>query len=129
MASICRRALAGAQWRDRAELARTYLAANAHAYGRDGAPLAGAGDFAARVRAADAFVHVQDLAGQDVLNADAFATHEGGFAAAADYLGASPALYHVDATRPGRRESAQPRRGDFARRPRARHQSALARTA
>ena len=76
-------------------------------YGRDGAPLAGAGDFAARVAAADAFVHVQDMAGQDVLDADAFADHEGGFAAAADLLGASPALYHVDATRPGRRESAQ----------------------
>jgi cobaltochelatase CobN len=93
-------AFAGAQWRDRSELAQKYLAANAQTYGRDGAPLEGAGDFAARIRTADAFVHVQDLAGQDILNADAFATHEGGFAAAADYLGASPRLYHVDATRP-----------------------------
>jgi cobaltochelatase CobN len=93
-------AFASAQWRDRAELAQKYLAANAQNYGRDGAPLAGAGDFAARVRAADAFVHVQDLAGQDVLNADSFATHEGGFAAAAEFLGATPSLYHVDATRP-----------------------------
>jgi cobaltochelatase CobN len=92
-------AFAGAQWRDRAELAQKYLAANAQSYGRDGAPLAGDGDFAARIRAADAFVHVQDLAGQDILNADSFATHEGGFAAAAEFLGAAPSLYHVDATR------------------------------
>jgi len=92
-------AFAGAQWRDRAELAQKYLAANAQSYGRGGAPDAG-GAFADRVRAADAFIHVQDLAGQDVLNADAFATHEGGFAAAAEFLGAAPRLYHVDATRP-----------------------------
>ncbi len=92
-------AFAGAQWRDRAELAQKYLAANGQGYGREGAPVE-AGDFAARIRAADAFVHVQDLAGQDILNADAFATHEGGFAAAAEFLGAAPKLYHVDATRP-----------------------------
>jgi cobaltochelatase CobN len=93
-------AFAGAQWRDRADLAQKYLAANAQTYGRDGAPLDGASNFAERVRAADAFVHVQDLEGQDILNADAFATHEGGFAAAAEFLGATPTLYHVDATRP-----------------------------
>jgi len=91
-------AFASAQWRDRAELAQKYLAANAQSYGADGAALSG--DFAARIRAADAFVHVQDLEGQDLLNADAFATHEGGFAAAAEFLGAAPRLYHVDATRP-----------------------------
>ena len=33
--------------------------------------------------AREAFVHVQDLPGQDALDADAFAEHEGGFAAAA----------------------------------------------
>jgi cobaltochelatase CobN len=89
--------------RDRAELAQKYLAANAQSYGVEGAPGEGAsslGDFVARIRAADAFVHVQDLEGQDILNADAFATHEGGFAAAAEFLGAAPQLYHVDTTRP-----------------------------
>jgi cobaltochelatase CobN len=45
-------------------------------------------------------VHVQDMAGQDVLDSDAFAEHEGGFAAAAASLGATPAMYHLDATRP-----------------------------
>jgi cobaltochelatase CobN len=52
------------------------------------------------VAQADAFVHVQDLPGQDILNADAFAEHGGGFAAAAAALGNHPALYHIDTTVP-----------------------------
>ena len=95
--------LAAAQWGDRDELAKKYLAASAQAFGAEGEPLAPTpDDFARRVRAADAFVHVQDLAGQDILNADAFSTHEGGFAAAAAYLHAAPRLYHVDATSEGK---------------------------
>jgi cobaltochelatase CobN len=96
--------LASANWRDRDELARKYLGASAQAFGAEGealAPAPGPQNFVERVRAADAFVHVQDLAGQDILNADAFATHEGGFAAAAKMLGGSPSLFHVDATREG----------------------------
>jgi cobaltochelatase CobN len=94
--------LAASDWRDRAELAEKYLAASNHAYGAKGDPLVSAPEnFASRVRGADAFVHVQDLPGQDVLNADAFATHEGGFAAAAQHLGGTPSLYHVDATQDG----------------------------
>ncbi len=54
-----------------------------------------------RVIAADAFVHVQDLAETDVLLASDYAAHEGGFAAAVARLGGqAPALYHLDATRP-----------------------------
>ena len=80
-------------------MAQKYLAASEHAYGVNGEPLPPSEDnFAARVRGADAFVHVQDLVGQDVLNADAFSTHEGGFAAAAEFLETTPSLYHVDAT-------------------------------
>jgi len=41
------------------------------------------------------------LPGQDALDADAFAEHEGGFAAAAAEAGANPALYHLDSTAPG----------------------------
>ncbi len=44
-------------------------------------------EFRTRVAGAEAFVHVQDLAGQDALDADAFAEHEGGFAAAAAETG------------------------------------------
>ena len=58
-------------------------------------------DFRSRVAEADAFVHVQDMPGQDVLDSDAFAEHEGGFAAAAASLGNQPALYHADTTEPG----------------------------
>jgi cobaltochelatase CobN len=86
---------------DRDALGRAYLAGSAHAYGagRDGEALPEA--FAARVAAADAFVHTQDNPHQDVLDSDAFATHEGGFAAAAASLGNRPALYHADTTAPG----------------------------
>jgi cobaltochelatase CobN len=96
------RTLAAGGWADRSDLARVYLAATSHAYDGEGEGREAREGFAACVAAADAFVHVQDLAGQDVLDSDAFAEHEGGFAAAAQTLGATPAIYHVDATRPGR---------------------------
>jgi cobaltochelatase CobN len=92
-ANVARAALGG-DWESRDDLGRAYLAASSHAYGAE------AGDFAARVAAAQAFVHVQDMAGQDVLDSDAFAEHEGGFSAAAAALGAAPAMYHLDATKP-----------------------------
>jgi cobaltochelatase CobN len=89
-------------WAGRDELADAYLAASGYAYGqgRDGEAAHDA--FRAVVAGADALVHVQDLEGQDILDSDAFAEHEGGFAAAAHRLGATPAVYHVDATRPER---------------------------
>lgn len=80
----------------RADLGAAYLAAGSHAYGRDVDGATAPHAFAARVAAADALVHVEDLEGRDVLDDVAFAEHEGGFAAAAATLGASPALYHVD---------------------------------
>ena len=67
-----------------------WLAGSATSYG------AGNGDLAARVRAADAFFHVQDHAETDLLDGPEYAAHLGGFAAAAASLGASPALYHHD---------------------------------
>ncbi len=55
-----------------------------------------------RVRNADGFVHVQDLAETDLLLASDYAAHEGGFAAARAALSTeAPALYHLDATRAG----------------------------
>ena len=89
-------------WESRDELGAHYLAASSHAYGRDADGIAAPDAFAARIAGADAFVHVQDTAEQDVLDADAFAEHEGGFAAAAAALGNRPALYHADTTRPDR---------------------------
>jgi cobaltochelatase CobN len=94
------RVLATGEWTDRRELADAYLAAASHAYGGAGEGREQREAFGACVAAADAFVHAQDLAGQDVLDSDAFAEHEGGFAAAAQMLGGTPELYHVDTTRP-----------------------------
>ncbi|EEW24745.1 cobaltochelatase subunit CobN [Rhodobacter ferrooxidans] len=54
----------------------------------------------ARLRTADGFAHVQDLAETDLLLASDYAAHEGGFAAAVARLGgAEPALYHLDTSK------------------------------
>ncbi len=84
----------------RAERGDAWLAASAGAYGQglDGAP--DQPGLAARVATADAFVHQQDHAEIDLLDSTEHAAHEGGFAAAATSLGASPALYHLDTSRP-----------------------------
>lgn len=87
---------------DRTELGKAYLAGSAHAYGAGIEGEAAPDAFRARIAGADAFVHVQDNPHQDLLDSDAFAAHEGGFAAAAHALGARPALYHADTTAPGR---------------------------
>jgi cobaltochelatase CobN len=83
-----------------------WLAASAGAYGQG---LDGAVDVAglsARVGQADAFIHAQDHAEADLLDSTEHASHEGGFAAAAAGLGAQPALYHLDTSRP---EAPRPR--------------------
>ena len=84
MASASRAMLANGEWADRGELGAAYLAATSHAYDGDGEGREAREAFRARVAGADAFVHVQDMTGQDVLDSDAFAEHEGGFAAAAE---------------------------------------------
>jgi cobaltochelatase CobN len=93
--------LATGAWSSSEELGRAYLRATSHGYGAhtDGIPTAA---FRERVAQADAYVHVQDLPGQDVLDSDALAEHEAGFAAAAATLGNRPALYHADTTSPDR---------------------------
>ncbi|NIZ59683.1 cobaltochelatase subunit CobN [Sedimentitalea sp. CY04] len=54
-----------------------------------------------RLQTADSFVHLQDLPETDLLVASDYAAHEAGFAAAMARIGQStPALYHMDATRP-----------------------------
>jgi cobaltochelatase CobN len=92
--------IARGDWTERAELAEAYLKATSHAYDGEGDAREAAAEFRSRVAGAEAFIHVQDLPGQDALDADAFAEHEGGFAAAAAEAGASPALYHLDSTAP-----------------------------
>ncbi|MDD2876620.1 MAG: cobaltochelatase subunit CobN [Acidiphilium sp.] len=92
--------LARGHWHDRAELGTAYLAASANAYGKGLDGSADPAGFAARVATADAFVHQQDHAETDILDSPEYAAHEGGFAAAAAALGADPALYHMDTSRP-----------------------------
>jgi cobaltochelatase CobN len=90
--------IARGDWAERSELAEAYLAATSHAYDGEGEAREAAAEFRTRVAGAEAFVHAQDLPGQDALDADAFAEHEGGFAAAAAEAGVNPALYHLDST-------------------------------
>jgi cobaltochelatase CobN len=98
-AAMADRALDG-EWQTRDELADAYLAASSHAYGgRDGAAAADAG-FADRIRNANAFIHVSDTAGRDILEASSAADAIGGLAAAARSLEAAPALYSLDTSNP-----------------------------
>lgn len=89
-------------WQARSDLAARYLAASDHAYGgAEGEAQADAG-FAARIAASDAFVHVSDTAGRDILEASSAADAIGGLVAAAQSLGAAPMIYSLDTSRPDR---------------------------
>jgi cobaltochelatase CobN len=80
---------------------RAWLAASSWSIAADGAIRHDRAGIEARLTAADAFVHVQDLPETDLLLAADYAAHEAGAAAAASGLGARvSALYHLDATRP-----------------------------
>ena len=88
--------------------AEAWLAASSWALGTDGIARADRAGIEARVKSAEAFVHTQDLPETDLLMAADYAAHEAGFAAAARRLSEessqptpAPALYHLDATRPG----------------------------
>jgi len=111
------RAGLGGRWERREDLGETYLAATGYAYAGEAAQKSG--EFRARVAAAQAHLHVQDMAGQDVLDSDAFAEHEGGFSAAAAALGSAPSLYHLDAADP-EKPKARPLAEEIARVLRAR---------
>ena len=87
-------------WAARSELGSSYLSASSNAYGQGLEGRADIDGFTARVKSADALVHGQDHAEVDLLDSTDFAAHEGGFAAAADGLGAAPAVYHVDTATP-----------------------------
>ena len=54
----------------------------------------------ARIKKADSFVHLQDMAETDLLLSADYAAHEGGFAAAKKLLGGTANLYHLDNTNP-----------------------------
>ncbi len=87
-------------WKTRDDLGQAYLSASHFAYGRGVDGVVAAANLRERVASSDALIHVQDLREVDVLSGADFADSEGGFAAAANLLGASPALYHIDTTNP-----------------------------
>ncbi|MGD9919556.1 MAG: cobaltochelatase subunit CobN, partial [Paenirhodobacter sp.] len=79
-----------------------WLAASSHAIDAQGQARPARAALEARLAGADGFVHLQDLPETDLLMAADYAAHEAGFAAAMARLGRpAPALYHLDATRPG----------------------------
>ncbi|WP_238178941.1 cobaltochelatase subunit CobN, partial [Methylobacterium dankookense] len=108
-------ALDGA-WARRQDLGAAYLNATTHAYGDAAGP---SGSFAERVARADAYLHAFDVAERDLLDGDAAADALGGFHAAAESLGARPALFSLDVSEP-ERPKARTAREDVARLVRAR---------
>ncbi|CAN2534030.1 hypothetical+protein [Methylocapsa aurea] len=84
----------------RDDIGRAFLEAGGHAFARNGESAPAREAFGERVGAADALVHVQDMAETDVLIGAAFAEFEGGFAAANATLGGAAEITHLDATRP-----------------------------
>ncbi|GGC85988.1 cobaltochelatase subunit CobN [Chelatococcus reniformis] len=107
--------LASGRWASRDELGRAYLAAGSHAYGgADSAGHAAPAAFAARVAGADALVHGADDPGRDLLEGTADAGFVGGFAAAAASLGAAPAVFVLDTSKP-ETPQARPLAGALAR--------------
>ena len=83
----------------RQQAGEAWLAASAYAYDGDQVSYQPEA-IAERVKSADSFVHLQDLAETDILLASDYATHEAGFAAAQSVAGGTAELYHLDNTRP-----------------------------
>jgi len=90
--------IAAGDFNDRSDLGTHYLNASQYAYTGQTEGTAARDALVQRIRDADAFVHSQDINGQDILDADAFSEHEGGMAAAAISLDVNPSIYHLDAT-------------------------------
>lgn len=86
------------------EAAKAWLNASNYALGK-GEARADPQGIAARVAQSDSFVHIQDLRESDVLLANDYAAHEGGFAAAKAVLGGDVTLYHLDSTEAGKPRS------------------------
>lgn len=90
----------------REQAAQAWLNASSWVFDRDRAEKDLAG-IKSRMRAADTFVHVQDLPETDLLLAADYATHEAGYVAAKNLLGGRSVSYHLDATRPERVQARQ----------------------
>ena len=90
----------GTEWESRDQLGKAYLAGASYAFGSQHDGIANTQAFQDRVRNADALIHPQDDRERDLLDGEEVADFAGGFAAAAAALGVSPALLHLDTSRP-----------------------------
>jgi cobaltochelatase CobN len=90
----------GTEWESRDQLGEAYLAGAAFAFGGQHEGAGQAQAFQDRIRSADALVHPQDDRERDLLDGEEVADFAGGFAAAASLLGTSPALLHLDTSKP-----------------------------
>jgi cobaltochelatase CobN len=89
--------------RDSDAIGAAYLAAASHAYGgAEGEAEHAAGEFAARVAAADALIHISDDPTRDLLEGAEDVAFVGGFATAAKMLGNTADLVMLDMTDPQR---------------------------
>ncbi len=94
--------LAQNTWQTPQQLGEAYLTASQYSYGRHLQGTANRTGLEDCIRRANALLHVQDTRETDVLSGADFADTEGGFAAAAQTLGKTPALYHMDTSQPDR---------------------------
>jgi cobaltochelatase CobN len=89
------------EWATKSDLAEAVLATGQYAYGARTEGVPEKSLFAARLKSADAVVHVQDNAEHDLLDSDQYYQFEGGLSAAVETLsGHKPAAYHLDTSRP-----------------------------
>ncbi len=89
------------KWAEKSDLADAVLATGQYAYGARTEGVPEKTLFAARLKSADAVVHVQDNAEHDLLDSDQYYQFEGGLSAAVETLsGHKPAAYHLDTSRP-----------------------------
>lgn len=87
-------------WREQDDIGNAYLAGASHAYGASEAKQLAGDKFKDRIVVSDVLVHTQDDRERDLLDNDGVADFVGGYAAAAAMLGRTPALYHVDTSKP-----------------------------
>jgi cobaltochelatase CobN len=87
-------------WEGERDLAEAYLAWGGYAYGAGAQGAAEHGLFRDRLAQIEAIVQNQDNREHDLLDSDDYYQFEGGLAVAARHLGAAPAVYHNDHSRP-----------------------------
>jgi cobaltochelatase CobN len=88
-------------WKDRAELAESYLVWGSYAYGAEEEGRSERGLFEERLKSVEAVIHNQDNREHDLLDSDDYYQFEGGMSVAVEALsGDQPSIYHNDHSLP-----------------------------